>query len=86
MDIFSSADRNSKSKQNARGGVARADDDKEEEQPDIEVQHSESLDVTRLPPPEPLPCDESGTPISVRIPPALPRENTPFIINCVRKK
>jgi hypothetical protein len=41
----------------------------------------EGDDVYRLPPPEPLPVDEYGNPISIRIPPPLPRTDEEFDIN-----
>ncbi|ODN00947.1 Protein lin-37 [Orchesella cincta] len=64
---------------NPRG--ARGEEEKEEEpQNDLEM-HGETPEVHRLPPPEPLPCDDYGTPISVRIPPPLPKDNEPFCIN-----
>lgn len=68
-----------------RGGV-RSDEEKDEaeQQQEIELQHGETQDVNRLPPPEPLPCDEYGNQISVRVPPPLARENEPFLINYVR--
>jgi len=45
--------------------------------------HGDSPEVHRLPPPDQLPCDEYGNPISVRIPPPLPKDNEPFCINYV---
>jgi len=58
----------------------KRDEDVESSTSEIEYQ-GETEDVYRLAPPEPLPYDELGHLIRVRVPPALPRENYDFDIN-----
>lgn len=64
-----------------RGGARQEEEREEQEQQEIEIQHTETQDVTKLPPPNPLPCDDYGNQISLRIPTPLARENEPFLIN-----
>lgn len=61
---------------------AKRDDDLESNLSDLEYQ-GETEDVYRLPPPEPLPYDEYGNLIRIRVPPPLPREGDDFDINYV---
>lgn len=58
------------------------DDDNESTLSELEYQ-GETEEVYRLPPPEPLPYDEYGQLIRVRVPPPLPREGDDFDINYV---
>jgi len=43
----------------------------------------ETEEVYRLPAPEPLPYDEYGSQLRVRVPPPLPRDSEDFDINYV---
>ncbi|ODM98101.1 Protein lin-37 [Orchesella cincta] len=62
--------------------------DKEAEELELNLQQLDMNDLSnlpeevhQLPPPEPLPVDGFGNPVSLRIPPAPPRENEPFCIH-----
>jgi len=58
----------------------KRDDDVESTVSELEYQ-GETEEVYRLPAPEPLPYDEFGNLIRVRVPPPLPREGDDFDIN-----
>jgi len=58
----------------------RRDEDAESNLSELEYQ-GETEEVYRLTPPEPLPFDEYGNLIRVRVPPPLPREDDAFDIN-----
>lgn len=62
----------------------KREDDVESNLSELEYQ-GETEEVYRLSAPEPLPYDEYGNLIRVRVPPPLPREGDDFDINYVKE-